>query len=158
MGEEWFKLEVLQNYSAKDDSPSLRSWLRGDKHKSIEQMNAADNREWISSCQEKLRHGIKLIRVHVVEKPYSPYIEWELEHYRYVNVAKCGEAVYLLDKAQAADLELPAGDLMIFDNSRAVLNEYQNGRMVQETFYDQGDDILRFLELRKTMMERAKKL
>ena len=71
MAKEWFKLEVLQDYSAEDDSPSLRSWYRGDK----QTMKATDNREWIEICQHKIRQGVALIRLHVVEKLYSPYIE-----------------------------------------------------------------------------------
>jgi hypothetical protein len=36
MSHEWFKLEVLQDYTGEDDGPSLRAWLSGDKQKSIE--------------------------------------------------------------------------------------------------------------------------
>ncbi|MGH7157003.1 MAG: DUF6879 family protein [Candidatus Saccharimonadales bacterium] len=31
MSQEWFKLEVLQDYSAEDAGPSLDAWLEGDK-------------------------------------------------------------------------------------------------------------------------------
>ena len=78
---EWFKLEVLQDYTPEDDGPSLRSWLGGNKQESIELLKTTKNREWVESCQEKIRQGVRLMRVHVVDKPYSPYIEWELEHY-----------------------------------------------------------------------------
>ncbi len=156
MGQEWFKLEVLQDYSAEDDSLSLRSWYRGDKQKSIEQIKASEYREWIESCQKKLEQGVKLIRLHVVNKPYSPYIKWELEHYRYVNVPKCGEQVYLVDKADISVLELPHGDVMIFDRTRAVVNAYNpQGLVISQTFYDESDDISQLLELVKKLKKLA---
>jgi hypothetical protein len=97
--------------------------------------------------------------VHVVAKPYSPYIEWELEHYKYVNVAQCGEQVYLLDKADVSHLDLPAGDLMIFDNKRAVVNSYgAHGLMTHQTFYDETDDINEFIQLAKMVRNLAKPL
>ncbi len=40
-----------------------------------------------------------------------------------------------------------------------VVNKYNSrGRMTHQTFYDEADDIGRFLELRKMLMERAKPL
>lgn len=35
MKQEWFKIEVLQDYTGEDDSPSLRAWLAGDKERSL---------------------------------------------------------------------------------------------------------------------------
>lgn len=35
MEEELFKIEVMQDYTGEDDSPSLRAWLAGDKAKSL---------------------------------------------------------------------------------------------------------------------------
>ena len=76
-----------------------------------------------------------------------------------MNTAQCGETVYLLDKSDAGGLKLPAGDLMIFDKSRAVLNAYnQNGLMIQQTSFDEDDDINGFLELAKKLKNLAKPL
>ena len=156
MRSEWFKVEVLQDYSGEDAGPSLNSWLKGDKEKSIDLIKKANYIKWVEGCQKKIKQGVKLIRTHVVEEPFTPYIEWEVEHYKLVNVPKCGEKVYLLNRLDITDLELPAGDLMIFDKKRVVVNKYNSrGRMTHQTFYDEADDIARFLELRIELMKRA---
>jgi hypothetical protein len=156
---EWFKVEVLQDYAAEDDSPSLRSWLRGDKEKSIELMEAEDLSDWIESCGQKLAQGVKLLRYHVVETPYSPYIEWEIEVYKRINVPKCGELVFLVDKAALGGLQLPPGDLMIFDAARAVVNDYDaHGRVTNRTFYDETDYISKFLKLARTLKKTGRQL
>ena len=86
-------------------------------------------------------------------------MKWELEQYKYVNSPQCGEQVYLLDKADTAGLKLPAGDLMLFDNERAVVNSYDDrGLMTHETFYDKPDDINEFIELAKELKNLARPL
>jgi len=49
--------------------------------------------------------------------------------------------------------------MMIFDKKRVVVNSYNPaGLMTHETFYDAHDDIAKFLELRKKLIELAKPL
>ncbi len=159
MRNEWFKVEVLQDYYGEDAGPSLDYWLKGDKKRSINLIKAADYSKWVEDCRKKLEQGVRLTRMHIVEEPYSPYIEWELEHYKYVNIPKCGEEIYLVNRLEFKDSGLPSGDLMIFDKKRAVVNKYNSrGRMTHQSFYDETDKIGRFLELRKTLMERAQPL
>jgi hypothetical protein len=159
MESEWFKIEVLQDYSAEDDSPSLRSWIGGDRAESIRLLRAEADPEWINQCQAKLKQGVKLVRVHLVEEPFTPYLQWELEHYKYVNVPRCGERVHLVNKSELIGLEIPPGDIIIFDKIRAVVNDYDaRGLMTRQTFYDKNDDINNFLELRKQLIKLAKPL
>ncbi len=158
MAEEWFKLEVLQDYSGEDGSPSLQAWLKGDRQKSVELMKKHADLDFLASCQEKIQNGVKLIRVHVVEEPRSPYLEWEIEFYRHINIPKGGESVSLLPKNLVQGLDIPAGDLMIFDNKRVAVNTYDSGRMTHETFYDETDDIDRFLDLKKAILKTARPL
>jgi hypothetical protein len=159
MQDEWFKVEVLQDYAAEDEGPSLIAWLKGDKQRSIELMKEDQAPKFTKNCQEKLKQGVKLHRIHVIQKPYAPYIAWEIEFYRRVSIPLRGESVYLLNRSDTTDLELPVGDVMIFDKKRVVVNTYnQRGLMTHQTFHDEVDDIGRFLELRKMLIERAKPL
>lgn len=159
MKKEWFKIEVLQDYSGEDDGPSLQQWLKGDKQSSIELMKAEANPEWVESCRQKIKGGVKLIRVHIVDEPPTPYVEWELEHYKYVNIAQCGEQVLLVRKSDVDNLQIPMGDIMIFDDQKAVVNEYDSsGRMTSQTFYDENDDISTCLTLKEQLLNVAKPL
>lgn len=153
MCEEWFKIEVLQDYTGEDDGPSLKAWLAGDKTTSIELMTQGD---WPETCKAKHDQGVLLRRIRIIEKSHTPYTEWELEFYKHVNIPS-GEQVFLLDKKDTLDLKLPSGDLMMFDNQRIAVCAYdESGRVTSETFYDERDDISQFLELKRVLLARAR--
>ena len=153
---EWFKVEVLQDYSYEDSGPSLKAWLKGDKEKSIRlMMEKIDSNEWVKMAGKK---PFKKIRIHIVEKPYTPYLEWEIEAYKHINIPLVKEEVYLIDKNNVLDLELPDGDFMIFDQKRVVRNYYdKSGKAYQMDFYNEGEDIGQFLFLRKKLIQRVRK-
>lgn len=138
---EWFKVEVLQDYHGEDKGPSLDAWLAGDKEKSIKLLKSSvDSDLWLEKCKNKVSQGVKLIRIHVVEKPYTPYIEWELAAYEHRNIPYGKENVYLVNKDEALNLNLPDGDLMIFDKKRAIVNSYtKDGYCTHESFYEEGE-------------------
>lgn len=146
MKKEFFKLEVLQYYSV-DDSPSLRAWLKGNKEKSIE-LAKRDFKPWAQG-----KENIKKIRVHIVEKPLTPYLEWEIEMYKLFNIPIVGEEVYLLDSRDIRGLKPPKGDILIFDQKKIVANHYKNkGGFVSGTLYEDKNEIKPFLQLRKEVL------
>jgi len=82
MKDEWFKIEVLQNYSGEDSGPSLNAWLAGDRKKSVELM-PGEMREWVDMCQQS---PAKKKRYRIITEPLTPYTEWEIELYKNVNI------------------------------------------------------------------------
>jgi hypothetical protein len=154
--QEWFKLEVLQDYSVEDDCGSLRAWKKGDRIGARELLLAEDLGEWGSMCKEKRHAGVTLCRYHIVEKPISQYLAWELMVYEIQNIAQCGERVSLIDKKAVQDLVIPSGDMMIFDGKEVIINQYnKEGRMVAADIYDESDDIGRFLDLKSSIEKRS---
>lgn len=147
--EEWFKIEVLQDYSGEDQGPSLGAWLAGDREKSIRLMPEYAE-AWIAMCQKSLA---KKRRFRIVEKPFSPYLEWEIELYKRVNIPLVGEEVWLVQKEDVAHLSIPDGDVMIFDFRRVVRNHYSKQGLVERMeFYEkEKDDISSFLKLREEL-------
>jgi hypothetical protein len=157
MNREWFKIEVLQDYTGEDDGPSLRAWKEGDRNRSIELLKTDEDPEFTNSCQQKISHGVVLYRVHIVDEPLSEYMEWEMKYYEHVTIRLRGERVFIARKFDLDGLDLPLGDVMIFDRRRAIVNSYdQNGLMKQADFYDENDNISHFLELRKTLKSLAR--
>ena len=157
MSREWFKIEVLQDYKGEDDSPSLRAWLNGDKKRSVELLKTDDDPEFTADCRQKAALGVKLYRVHIIDETLSPYMEWEINYYKHISIPLRGEQVSIIRRADLNGLDLPAGDLMIFDKRRAIVNSYdQTGLMTQADFYDEHDSISHFLELRKGLKFLAK--
>ena len=154
---DWFKVEVLQDYSGEDNSLSLQTWLNGDKNKSLQLIRESmKDSEWIKSSQN---NKFKKIRLHIVEEPYSQYLLWEIEHYKLVNIPLLGEEIFLVRKEDVKDLVIPDGDFMIFDDKRVARNHYtSDGRMYNVDFYYEEDDITTFLDFKKALMEKASKL
>ena len=152
MKSEWFKVEVLQDYTGEDKGRSLSAWMAGDKVGSME--IALDEPDaWSESCREKVERGVTLTRIHVVDYPLSKYMEWEIELYKTRNIPLGKETIYLVDRKNIADLDLPNGDLMMFDQTNVVIGNYnQTGYASSQDFYDETDDIAKFLELRKKLL------
>ncbi len=149
---EWFKVEVLQDYSAEDKSESLDAWMAGDKERSIELIKAEPS-EWANDCRKKVEDGVKLTRIHVVDYPLSEYVQWEIEVYKNRNIPVGREDVYLLDRKDIPMLDLPSGDLMIFDKTNVVVGNYDSsGYVVSQDFYTGNDTISEFLELREQLL------
>lgn len=149
---EWFKVEVLQDYSAEDKGLSLDAWRAGDKERSIELLHEQPA-DWTSECRAKVQAGVKLIRIHVVDYPLSEYVQWEIEVYKNRNVPLGNEEVYLVDRADLRGIDLPAGDMMMFDQKDVVINSYdETGYAYEQTFYGEDDDIERFVVLRRKLL------
>lgn len=156
MEKEWFKVGVLQNYIGEDDSPSLRAWLAGDKEKSVALIQDATHGGWSKLCKEKSDQGVLMRRIRIIEKPLTPYTEWEIEYYKRINIPG-GEQIFVVDKQQIEALDLPSGDLIMFDNGRAVICGYdKTGRMAHQDFYDKHDDMTKFLELKRNLLAIAR--
>ena len=154
--EEWFKVEVLQDYSGEDHGESLSLWLEGKKEESMAVLMKQDNQEWKKALEDT--KDAKKIRLHVVERPLTAYLEWEVEVYKRQNIP-LGEEVYLVEKTDVIHLEIPDGDFMLFDNKKAIKNTYdKTGKCYQYDFYDEGNDISKFLHLKSELIRFAQPL
>jgi hypothetical protein len=151
---EWFKVEVLQDYSGEDGGNSLTAWFNKDKEEAIRLLKKdAENNNWVKANKDK-----KFVskRIHIVEEPYSEYLLWEIEHYKLINIPLAGEEVFMVNKNDVKDLGIPDGDFMIFDNKRIIRNYYtQDGKMYKADFYDESDDVSMFLELKSKLTLKA---
>lgn len=152
--EEWFKVEVLQDYTPEDDGPSLEAWLAGDRKKALELMaKEASQASWTKQFQES---PARKRRFHIVEEPYTAYLQWEIEWYKHVNIPLASEEVFLVPKKNIRHLDIPAGDFKIFDGKRVVVNHYTAQGLVESMdFYEAGDDISHFLALREELPKHA---
>ncbi len=150
---EWFKLEVLQDYSAEDKGESLDAWMAGDKERSLELLRTEPN-PWSEDCRAKVERGVTLTRIHVVDYPLSPYMEWEIEVYKMRNIPQGKETVFLVDRKNLEGVDLPAGDLMMFDQKNVVIGHYdETGYAHSQTFYSSEDDLSSFIALRQRILD-----
>lgn len=153
MHDEWFKIEVLQDYSGEDEGTSLATWLSGEKEKSKELMSN-EMQEWIDMCQKS---SAQKRRFRIVREPKTPYTQWEIELYKKVNIPLAGEVVNLVPSNSVRHLAIPDGDVVIFDKKRVARGYYTpKGRVEKMDFYEATqDDISDFLELRSELLKFA---
>lgn len=145
-----FKCEVLQDYTAVDMGPSLQAWYDGDKDLSIELMIEGNRtNDWMKAYSAR---NISKTRVHVVEKPYTPYLEWEIEGYKH---SITGEQIFLAPKAKLDHTLIPAGDFWIFDDSMAVEYIYEGpqGNPIGGYVYGVGSNIDRLRVARDAVLQ-----
>lgn len=143
---EWFKVEALQDYSAEDESDSLKEWFSGNREGAIKLIKSNIN---LSEDNNK----INKIRIHIVDEPYSEYLLWEIEHYKLVNIPIEGEKVFLLNREDIKNLEISDGDFMIFDNKKVIRNHYgPDGKMYKADLYYEEDNISDFLALKNNIL------
>ena len=147
MQDEFFKLEVLQYYD-EDYSSSLQEWLKGNKKKSLD-LALKEFPPWAEG-----KEFVKKIRVHIVKKPLTPYLRWEIELYKINNIPLVGEEVFLLDAIHTKDLEIPKGDILIFDKKKVIANSYDNrGKLTSAKIYEGDKEIKPFLKLRGKILK-----
>jgi len=153
-----FKLEVLQDYSIVDDSPSLTAWLAGDMQKARELGRQSE--DIIAYRKKCLASPAAITRVHAVKEPYTAYLDWEIEVcYKDSLLAYNAESISLVNHDAITDTDIPAGDFWIFDNEHVLQWEYQNGsgKLMGGYLWDTsaGDSIAYFQKLRDKLLNMA---
>lgn len=151
---EFFKVEDIQDYSEEDNDQmsSLHLWLRGDKQAALDLIRAKKS-EWAEQTSSK---PITKIRIHVVDGPYSEYLQWEIEHYKMVNVPLGKERVYLVNRKDVPDYKL--GDFMMFDDRKVTRSHYSPGGRMETMDIYQNEPIDEFLAAKEMLMKYAKEL
>ncbi len=148
-----FKAEVLQDYSAVDHSPSLLAWLGGNT--ALARSLGESDRDTTAWRQQCLNSPAAITRVHVVDEPLTPYLEWEIAVIYGDSLVPSGaETVYLAPSQKLPDITLPAGDFWIFDDEQVLQWSYQaeTGELASARVWGKGDDITPFLELREKFL------
>jgi hypothetical protein len=135
------KFERLQTFQELE-LPSYRAWMEGDK---TESRNLYFNTMPGSAEMYKnaAKRGISCTRVRVVERPFTPYLEWEMMTYQ--QTAKFGERIMIRDISEpsAENEDIRAGhDFLIFDKKHVFVNDYgENGIFAGGWYIDDLQDI-----------------
>ncbi|WP_066944596.1 DUF6879 family protein [Streptomyces lushanensis] len=96
-----WKLERRQHFEEKG-SPSRDALSRGDWAEALRLIDAR-REDLIASALDDERRGSRFHRVRVVEKPLTPYLQWELHSLR--QRAECDERIRTVDAEMVAASE-----------------------------------------------------
>uniref|UniRef100_UPI001BE49FC1 DUF6879 family protein n=1 Tax=Streptomyces polyasparticus TaxID=2767826 RepID=UPI001BE49FC1 len=117
---EAFRLETLDDYSRSGSVDAYRLFLDG-------QPQPADyNADWLEEVQAHVDAGRRMYRVHILTRPLTPYLRFELG-WGYVTNATAGEEFFILDVTdQPSPLPSGVGDFWLFDSTTAAPMHYSH--------------------------------
>jgi hypothetical protein len=121
---EAFRLETLDDYSRSGSTDAYQAFLDG-------QGKPADyNADWLGEIRSYVGSGRRLYRVHVVARPLTPYLRFELG-WGYVTNATAGEEFFILDATdRPSPLPSDLGDWWLFDSTTAAPMHYEDGEFL----------------------------
>lgn len=128
---EAFRLETLADYSKSGNVDAYQAFLAG-------QPQPADyNESWLSEVRAHTGGGKRIYRVHVVSRPLTPYLRFELG-WGYRKNATGGEEFFILDTTGKPNPLKGAEDFWLFDERTAVVMHYDHAGAVtgRETIPD----------------------
>jgi hypothetical protein len=136
-----FRLETLSSYTAPGEADMLSAFNEGRPMPP----RGPDTDPWLRMVADSVHAGRRWSRVHVLDRPLSDYLRFELLGYQ-GNVA-AGEDVRIADRAKVPEaLGLLARDFWLLDDALAVAIEYDgDGRRLS---MEPTRDVGRFVEQR----------
>ncbi|SES48870.1 hypothetical protein SAMN04487983_10736 [Streptomyces sp. yr375] len=116
--QEAFRLETLDDYSRSGSVEAYQAFLDG-------QDKPADyNADWLDEVRTHTGAGRRMYRVHVVARPLTPYLRFELG-WGYKTNATAGEEFFILDvTGRPSPLPSGVGDFWLFDSTTAATMHY----------------------------------
>lgn len=106
-----FRLEARQDYT---DDPQWQAFRAGQEWEDNDDLSA-----WCELVGSNTARGVTMVRVHVVTRPWTPYVRFEVEEH-YPHNRDAGEDVRVLHTERPWD----APDFWLIDDTRAWMLVY----------------------------------
>jgi hypothetical protein len=115
---EAFRLEILDNYNIPTSNGYVQAYLEG-----REQPEAFRNDSWVSTVRNATVSGRRMYRVHILSRPLTDYLRFELG-WGYTRNAEAGEEFFILDTTEQPNPLPEAPDFWLFDETTPVVMHY----------------------------------
>ncbi|ARF74528.1 hypothetical protein B7C62_21520 [Kitasatospora albolonga] len=115
--QEAFRLETLDDYGRSGNADAYRLFLDGEPKP--EDYNA----DWLDEVRGHVDAGRRMYRVHVVTRPLTPYLRYELG-WGYTTNITAGEEFFILDVTERPNPLGGVGDFWLFDSVSAAPMRY----------------------------------
>ncbi|MEU9193882.1 DUF6879 family protein [Streptomyces hundungensis] len=143
---EAFRLETLDDYSGSSNPEMLRAFLAG------EPQPAHYNQRWVEDVRASTQAGKRMYRVHVVTRPLTDYLQFELG-WGYTKNQTAGEEFFILDVTNRENPVSGIPDFWMFDETRVVsMNYRKDGKFLGAELQP---EVLKWVEVRDTAMRHA---
>ncbi|GAA2020873.1 hypothetical protein GCM10009839_17120 [Catenulispora yoronensis] len=114
---EAFRLETLDDYSGSTSAEKMRAYHAGEPKP--EDYNAP----WLETIRRNTIAGRRMYRVHVLARPLTDYLRYELE-WGYFTNQTAGEEFFILDVTERSNPLAGVPDFWMFDHSSVVSMTY----------------------------------
>ncbi|MFC1416298.1 DUF6879 family protein [Streptacidiphilus cavernicola] len=116
---EAFRLETLDDYSQSGNVDAYRAFLAG------EEKPDGYNSAWLNEVSRHTAAGKLVHRVHVLSRPLTPYLRFELG-WGYRTNSEAGEQFFILDVTDTPNPIAGAPDFWLMDGQHAAVMEYDD--------------------------------
>ncbi|MFE2729025.1 DUF6879 family protein [Kitasatospora sp. NPDC059327] len=148
-GQEAFRLETLDDYSRSGGVDAYHAFLAGE-----EQPADYKTAGWVKTVADATRAGKRMYRVHILSRPLTDYLRFELAWGYHRNMA-AGEEFFILDTTGQENPVPEAPDFWLFDDETAAVMSYDdNGRYLGVELLSDSR-IAGFKTYRDTVMARS---
>ncbi|MBT2456587.1 DUF6879 family protein [Streptomyces sp. ISL-86] len=146
---EAFRLETLDDYSKSGGVDAYRAFLAGEA-----QPEDYKTAGWLTTVGAAVQSGKRIYRVHILARPLTDYLRFELS-WGYRRNMTVGEEFFILDTTSQENPIPDAPDFWLFDD-RAVgaMNYDGQGKYLGAELLGE-DQLSRFLTYRDTAMAHA---
>ncbi|MFD7165590.1 DUF6879 family protein [Streptomyces violascens] len=146
---EAFRLETLDDYSRSGNVDAYQSFLDG-------QPKPDDyNADWLDEIRSHTSAGRRVYRVHVLARPLTPYLRFELG-WGYLTNATAGEEFFILDTTERPNPLPDAGDFWLFDSTTPAPMTYtHDGRFVSAHVLPDGHAVEQYVAARDAALAQA---
>jgi hypothetical protein len=145
---EAFRLETLDDYSKSGNVGAYKTFLAG----GIQPDDYND--AWVAELHSHTSQGKRIYRVHVLARPLTPYLRFELGWGYHKNAAG-GEEFYILDITEQANPLAGAPDFWLFDESIAARLSYAEDGSFRGVDVLPEDCVAEFIAYRDTALAHA---
>ncbi|MFJ5684641.1 DUF6879 family protein [Streptomyces sp. NPDC093099] len=114
---EAFRLETLSDYSGSGNVASYQEFLAGKRQP------ADYNSAWVKELRSHTSRGKRVYRVHILSRPLSPYLRFELG-WGYQKNMSGGEEFFILDTTTRPNPLPDVPDFWFFDSAATAVLSY----------------------------------
>lgn len=146
---EAFRLETLDDYSKSGGVDAYRAFLAGEP-----QSEDYKTAGWMTTVGDAVASGKRIYRVHILARPLTDYLRFELSWGYRRNMA-AGEEFFILDTTTQENPIPDAPDFWLFDNRVIGAMNYDGGGKYLGADFLGEDQLSKFLTYRDTAMAQA---
>jgi hypothetical protein len=121
-----FRLETLPQYRSPAEAEALAAFREGRPQPGLSDAAVA----WLEQIRRAAASGTRRQRVHLVSRPLTEYLRWELLH-GYTHNSAAGEEILIADREGHPELAALTRDFYTLDGRVAVVMDYdEEGRLL----------------------------